>query len=702
MTWKFPILLHARMAMTMKHKFLLAFLLGFITNMSLFSDEGMWLFNDPPFALLSQRHNFTLTNPWLENACLSSVRFNNGGSGGFVSADGLIITNHHIGADSLQKLSTPTRDLLRDGFIAKNQADELPCPDLELNVLTGIEDVTEKVKAAVTSEMKPAEAFAARRSAMAAIEKESADRTGMRSDIVTLYQGGLYHLYRYKKYTEVKLVLAPESAIASFGGDVDNFEFPRHSLDFCLFRAYENGKPAKPAKFFKLAKNGPTEGDLVFVTGHPGTTNRLETLAKLIHRRDYFLPYSLARLRTYEAALIQFSASSPANSAIATTDLHRVANARKAFTGQYNGLLNPSIIQAKSLQENNILKAAEQEPEKDSPWKSIADVQKKLALFETDYLLFERGDAFFSELFTIARHIVRMADELPLTSGKRLREYRDSNLDSLKFQLYSPAPIHSSLEQAKLATSLSFMAEKLGGAHPLVKIALADEPPSNRAASLVNGSKLFNPDERRKLVDGGKQAVLASNDPLIVLARAIDAKSRELRQRYEEEVEEPERQAYSDIARIRFKALGKNVAPDATFTLRLAFGIARGYQLDDKEIPFQTTYKSLFDRHNLMQGKLPFDLPERWLKNRDKLNLSTPLNFASTADTIGGNSGSPVLNREGELIGVNFDRNRHGLVRNFVYTDVQARHIAVHTQGILESLRTIYQANDLIRELTSR
>lgn len=702
MTWKFPILLHARMAMTMKHKFLLAFLLGFITNMSLFSDEGMWLFNDPPFALLSQRHNFTLTNPWLENACLSSVRFNNGGSGGFVSADGLIITNHHIGADSLQKLSTPTRDLLRDGFIAKNQADELPCPDLELNVLTGIEDVTEKVKAAVTSEMKPAEAFAARRSAMAAIEKESADRTGLRSDIVTLYQGGLYHLYRYKKYTEVKLVLAPESAIASFGGDVDNFEFPRHSLDFCLFRAYENGKPAKPAKFFKLAKNGPAEGDLVFVTGHPGTTNRLETLAKLIHRRDYFLPYSLARLRTYEAALIQFSASSPANSAIATTDLHRVANARKAFTGQYNGLLNPSIIQAKSLQENNILKAAEQEPEKDSPWKSIADVQKKLALFETDYLLFERGDAFFSELFTIARHIVRMADELPLTSGKRLREYRDSNLDSLKFQLYSPAPIHSSLEQAKLATSLSFMAEKLGGAHPLVKIALADEPPSNRAASLVNGSKLFNPDERRKLVDGGKQAVLASNDPLIVLARAIDAKSRELRQRYEEEVEEPERQAYSDIARIRFKALGKNVAPDATFTLRLAFGIVRGYQLDDKEIPFQTTYKSLFDRHNLMQGKLPFDLPERWLKNRDKLNLSTPLNFASTADTIGGNSGSPVLNREGELIGVNFDRNRHGLVRNFVYTDVQARHIAVHTQGILESLRTIYQANDLIRELTSR
>ncbi len=686
----------------MIYKFQFALLLGFLPLMNAYSDEGMWLFNDPPTTLLSKKHNFNLTNQWLENACLSSVRFNNGGSGGFVSPDGLIITNHHIGADSLQKLSTPKRDLLRDGFLANNKEEELPCPDLELNVLMSIEDVTEKVNSVVNADMTTADAFSARRSAMATIEKESLDRTGYRSDVVTLYQGGMYHLYRYKKYTEVKLVMAPESAVAAFGGDVDNFEFPRHSLDFCLFRAYEKGVPAKPAKYLKFAKTAPAAGDLVFVTGHPGTTNRLETLAKLIHRRDYFLPYNLARLRTYEAALMQFSASSPDNGSLATTDLHRVANARKAFTGQYNGLLNPAIIQTKNLQESNLLKSAEMEAMKDAPWKSIAVVQKNLASFEKEYLLIERGDAFFSELFTTARHIVRMGDELPLASGKRLREYRDSNLESLKFQLYSPAPVYAILEQAKLAASLSFMAETLGATHPLVKIALGNEPPAVRAASLTQNSQLLKPEERRKLVDGGSQAVHTSTDAMIRLARDIDAKARELRKKHEDEVEEPERQSYTEIARIRFKTMGKNIAPDATFTLRLAFGLVSGYRLDQMEIPFQTTYQNLYERNALMQGKAPFDLPKNWLEKKEKLKLSMPLNFASTADTIGGNSGSPVLNREGELVGVNFDRNRHGLVRNFVYTDEQARHIAVHAHGILEALKSIYNAEGLVTELTQK
>ncbi|MFN6053128.1 MAG: S46 family peptidase, partial [Planctomycetia bacterium] len=449
------------------------------------SDEGMWLLNDPPAELLKSRHQFNLTDAWLEHARLASVRFNNGGSGSFVSDNGLILTNHHIGADSLQKLSTPTRDLLRDGYVARNPGEELSCPDLELNVLVSIEDVTAKVQDAVKPGMNPSEAFAARRSVMGAIEKESLEKTGLRSDVVTLYQGGIYHLYRYKKYTEVKLVMAPESGIAAFGGDVDNFEYPRHGLDFCLFRAYENGKPAKPARYLHFATKPVQQNDLVFVTGHPGTTNRLETLSKLLHRRDYFLPYNLGRLRAFEAALMQFGATSPDNASISATDLHRVANARKAFSGQYSGLLNPKILATKNSQELELRQAAQQEPFGEKPWLTISDAQSNLRTFEKEYLLMERGDAFFSELIAIARHLVRLSSEMQLPSGKRLREYRDSNLESLKFQLFSPAPILPALEQAKLTSSLSFLAEQLGGAHPTTQLVLAQEPPAIRAAHLA-------------------------------------------------------------------------------------------------------------------------------------------------------------------------------------------------------------------------
>src|SRR5687768_4416579 len=329
----------------------LAILLLGLHSMPAYSDEGMWLLNDPPRERLKEKYGFALTDAWLEHARLASVRFNNGGSGSFVSSNGLLITNHHIGSDALQKLSTAERDLFRDGFYAKTHADELKCPDLELNVLQSIEDVTERVNAAVKPDLKPAEAFAARRAAMSAIEKESLDKTGLRSDVVTLYQGGAHHLYRYKKYTDVRLVFAPEEEIASFGGDVDNFEFPRFGLDVAFFRAYEDGKPAQVRHWFKFSEQGAKEGDLVFVTGHPGTTNRLETLDKLRHRRDLTLPYTLARLRAMEAALIQYGERGPENRRQATTDLHRYANARKAFGGQYQGLLNPQVLDMKAEKE---------------------------------------------------------------------------------------------------------------------------------------------------------------------------------------------------------------------------------------------------------------------------------------------------------------------------------------------------------------
>jgi Peptidase S46 len=678
--------------------------LGLLT-MPAYSDEGMWLLNDPPRERLKEKYSFDLTDAWLEHARLASVRFNNGGSGSFISPNGLLITNHHIGADSLQKLSTPTRDLFRDGFYAKTQADELKCPDLELNVLQSIEDVTDKVNAAVKPEMKPAEAFAARRSAMSAIEKESNEKTKLRSDVVTLYQGGAYHLYCYKKYTDVRLVFAPEEKIAAFGGDVDNFEFPRFNLDISFFRAYEDGKPVAVKHWFKFSPDGAKEGDLVFVTGHPGTTNRLETLDKLIHRRDVTLPFTLARLRAMEAALIQYGERSPENKRQSTTDLHRAANSRKAFAGQYQGLLDQQVLQKKAAVEAEFVIPVDITPGAEPNWRAyeagvrrIAEVQKILAAFEKPYSLIETGTAFPSPLFSIAHTIVRLTTEVEKENGKRLREYRDSNLESLKLSLFSPAPLYPALERTKLLTGITFMAEQLGGEHPLVKKVLDGKSPAKRVDELL-ATKLFDPAERKRLVENGVKAVEASTDPMIVFARTIDSDARALRKRYEEEVEEPERQAYAEIAKIRFAVLGKSIPPDATFTLRLAYGVVKGYEADGQKIPFATTFAGLYERAGALRNKEPFEMPKRWLDGKEKLDLTTPFDFAATSDTIGGNSGSPVLNRAGEFVGINFDRNRHGLVRNFVYTEEQARHISVHSKGILEALRKLYECPELVKEL---
>jgi uncharacterized protein (UPF0335 family) len=675
---------------------------------TLHADEGMWLLTDPPRTLLRERHDFDLTDEWLARARQAAVRFNNGGSGGFVSADGLIVTNHHVGADCLQKLSPRGKDYLRDGFHASSRDAELKCPDLELNVLESIEDVTDAVNTAVHADMTPAQANAARRAIMAKIEKESLDRTRLRSDVVTLYQGGKYHLYRYKKYTEVRLVFAPERDVASFGGDVDNFEYPRFNLDVCFFRACEDGKPARPAHFFRWARRPPRAGDLVFVVGNPGSTNRLDTLAKLRHRRDVTLPYTLDLLRAREALLMQFSARGPEQARMAQKDLHRVANARKALAGQYQGLLDPAILHRKADDELSLLAAVKLKGDAArhraflSALERIEEAEKTLAGFERDFALLERGDAFDSELFRIARHLLRLSAERPKPSAERLREYRDSALESLEFQLFSPAPLHAELERTKLAGSLSFLAERLGGEHPLVVRVLDGKPPAARAAELVAGCGLADPARRRELARGGLKAVEESPDAMLRLARLVDDDARALRRRHEDQVEEVERQANAVLARARFDIQGAAVPPDATFTLRLAFGVVKGYTADGVALPHTTTFAGLYERAERQGYREPFALPRRWREGKDKLDLSTPFNFVSTADTIGGNSGSPVLNRKGELVGINFDRNRHGLVRNFVYTDEQARHIAVQGRAVVEALERLYDAGALVEELTGK
>lgn len=662
------------------------------------ADEGMYLFSDPPRSQVEAKYGFTLTKEWLDHAMKASVRFNNGGSGGFVSKNGLVITNHHIADETLSQLSTPDNDLLAKGFLAKTYADELKAPSLELNCLQSIEDVTDRVNSAVKPDMTPAQKNSARLAAMAEIEKESLDKTGLRSDVVTLYHGGLYHLYRYKKYTDVRLVWAPEQAIASFGGDIDNFEYPRRSIDAALFRVYENGRPIHPEHYFEFEPNGPKEGDLVFVSGHPGTTNRQETMARISHFRNRTLPYRLARCRTLEAALKQFSERGFEEARRADNDIHSIANSRKAYTGMFTGLLDADVYARRQSLETEIRKRINCE----DAFASIETSQKKLEKFEEPYYLIEGRDAFYSPLFRYARHIVRMADELKKPSAKRIREYRDSNLESLRMDIFADEPIYADLEKAKLAASFSFLAERLGPENSDTQMVLEGKTPADRAAELVEGTKLYDAKERQRLAGLTAEKLAKEPDAMIQLALKVNKRALELRRRYENEVKEPELSAYGQIAQERFKLEGTSFPPDATFTLRLSYGVVKGYEADGKQVSWCTHLRDAFVTAEDHKERPPYNLPESWHNGNCDMNYQAVMDFAATSDTIGGNSGSPVINKDGKLVGVNFDRNQYGMVRNFIYDEVRARHISVSSSAIIEVLNNIYGANFLASELLNQ
>ena len=671
---------------------------------SLQADEGMWLFNHPPRKQLKEKYGFDVTETWLDHVQKSSVRFNSGGSGSFVSEDGLVISNHHVGADALQKFGDKNKNYLRDGFYARSQEEEKRCLDLELNVLVSIEDVTTRVNAAVKPEMAVEQAFLARRAVMAEIEKESFDKTGLRSDVVTLYQGGQYHLYRFKKYTDVRLVFAPEQQIAFYGGDPDNFEYPRFDLDICLFRVYEDDQPAKLQHYLKWSEAGVSENELVFVSGHPGRTSRLFTVAELEYVRDQRLPYALERLHGLEVLLASYSARSDENARRAKEDLFSVQNSRKAYIGELAGVLDPKLMEQKQAAEKKLRDAVAVSPElKDAvgAWDKIAEAQKIIAENARRYNLLEVGHGFYSDLFGIARTLLRAADEKPKPNPERLREFGEAGLASLEFQLFSEKPIYDDLEQLTLADSLTFLAGKLGYTNPLVQKVLAGKPPQERASDLVRGTRLRDVALRKKLYSEGRPAVDAARDPIIELARLIDADARAVRKIIETQTESKQ-QAHAQIAKARFAIEGTSTYPDATFTLRLAYGVVKGYEENGAQIPFQTTLAGLYQRGEEHQNQPPFDIPPRWLKRKGRLNLSTPFNFVSTADIIGGNSGSPVINRDTEFVGIIFDGNIQSLVLDFAYTDRQARAVSVCSQSIIEALRKVYDAGALADELTGK
>jgi hypothetical protein len=680
-----------------------ALLAGVLAAAPALADEGMFTFDNPPAKQLKERYGFEPTKEWLDKVRLASVRFMDGGSGSFVSADGLMITNHHVGRGCIQNVSSAENDYVKKGFYAPSRDEEAACPGYEVNVLTGMQDVTAKVQGAVRPEMTDAQAREARKAATAVLENECAARTKRRCDVVSLYQGGEYQLYEYTKYTDVRLVFAPEEGIAFFGGDPDNFTFPRHDLDVCLMRAYEGGKPVKPASHLLWTAKGVSAGDLVFVSGHPGSTSRLETMAKLEYLRDYALPFRLDMFARRLTALRAYAARGDEQERQALDQIFGFENSQKALGGYHAALLDAKAMAVKAEEEKALRAKVAADPALagliGDPWATVAGIQQKLVLRAMEARLVGFDG---SQLLGTAGRIVQYVAEVGKPNEKRYEEYVDANLDSLRNELLSPAPVYDELEAATLADQIQLALEKLGPDHAFVKAALGGKMPAEAAKAAVTGTRLKDPAARRALLEGGEKAVAASTDSMIVLARGLDPLVRETRRFLEEEVDAPTTRAMEKIAQARWKVYGRTVPPDATFTLRLSYGAVKGYPAEGTTVAPFTTFYGLFDRSLSHAGKAPWALPARWQEKKAAIDGSVPLNLVTTNDIIGGNSGSPVVDRAGEFVGIVFDGNIQSLAWNYFFTEEQGRTVAVDARGIAEALKSVYGADALLAELRGR
>ncbi|MBI1796458.1 MAG: S46 family peptidase [Candidatus Eisenbacteria bacterium] len=665
------------------------------------ADEGMWTLDNLPLKQLKERYGFTPTPEWIEHVQKASVSFG-GGSGAFVSPNGLVITNHHVALGQLQKVSTAEHNYVGDGFYARTAADEMKCPDLELRVLESTENVTDRVRAAVDAKASEQAQGEQRRAVRAAIEKESNQKTGLQSRTVELYRGGEYWLYRYKKYTDVRMVMAPEEPTAFFGGDADNFCFPRHDLDFAFFRLYENGQPVHPQFWFRWSLDGPKEGDLAFVSGNPGTTGRQLTLAQYEYLRDDRSPIQIAQQEHRLVALEAYCKRGDEQARRAKDRIRGLTNNLKREHAFLDILRTPSFMEMKRKEEESLKARVAKTPaaatECAGAWDKIAAAERDAArrAKENLYTDFSRG----ARLMTLAQQIVHYAEEVVKPNGERFQEFRDSNLETERFQMFSPAPNYADVDAAILGAQLKDAVGVLGPAHPTVKLALDGRAPETVAQDLMEKTQVGDVAFRRQLIDGGVKAVEASSDPLIVWVRKLDPQYRVMRKWRENELEGVEAREGGRIARARFALDGKDRAPDATGTLRLSYGKVAGYDELTTRVPWKTTFFGLYDRSADFGNAFPFELTKRVEAARSKLDLSTPLNFVSTDDIIGGNSGSPVLNRNLEYVGLIFDGNAHSYIGNYAYDDAQSRAVSVHSSAIIEALRKIYDMPALADEIT--
>ena len=674
-----------------------------LTLPALRADEGMWTFDNLPLKQLKASYGFEPTPAWIDHLRLSSLRFP-GGSGSFVSREGLVLTNHHVSRGFIQRLSTRERDLLKDGFVAANRGEELKVPGLELMQLVEMQDITPRITKASAGKTE-AEKLRARELEIQKAREEMHTRTGLTVEPVSLYQGGQIWLYAYRKFTDVRLVAAPELSVARFGGDFDNFTFPRHHLDFTLLRVYEKGQPFHPEHHLCWSQGNLKQGDLTFVSGHPGTTSRLWTLAQMHYARDFATPLQIQTMEHRRAVLEAFAARSFEARALVGGQIYGIDNGLKATRGYLAGLKDAEGMKQVEAAEAKLKAAVLADPklraEAGQSWSRIEATLKKARLLAQEGRVINTQG---SELLATALNLVRIPTESAKADKDRLPEFSEAGLKAMRERLTKPrpTPFSADLEIHLLTEGLKEALAVLGPQHPFVKAMLGGRTPEEVAHRAVQGSRLQDPQEVQRLLEGGQ-----SEDAMLTLARILDPFQRDLRKRQEDQVEGPLREHAARLARARFAVYGTSAYPDATFTLRLSFGVVDTYPANGTLIQPFTTLHGLMDRFEGWGGtrfnldRTTWRLPERWLARRDRLDLTTPYNFAHTTDIIGGNSGSPVVDRQGELVGLAFDGNIESLPGRYYYDGRTNRTVSVDARAILEVLKKIYEAPHLVNELTA-